>query len=233
MANSDSSIVFVAIPSSAGKRPFVDLTGVVSERLTVLGFAGKRGHNNYWFCKCECDTVKAIAAFSITSKHTVSCGCLRRERNNATTHGHATGSPKNFSPEYKSYRCAQKRCNSRVDKSYSRYGGRGVLFLFASFAEFLSCVGLKPSKDCTLDRINADGHYESGNVRWASDHVQRHNKRNTIRVVWKSNVVALSEIIDSGSKEYQRICYGIKILGLDPTESMHRVLSTKAFQVFY
>lgn len=233
MADSDCSIAFVPIPSSIGKRPFVDITGVKAGRLVVLGYAGTKGHNRYWFCKCECGQVKAVSASSIQSGATASCGCIRKEMlvSRNRVHGHAAETPKDFSPEYKAYRGAQKRCRSRSAKGYDRYGGRGILFNFDSFVEFLSCVGLRPSKDHSLDRINVNGHYEPGNVRWATSYVQQHNKRTTIYVEHDSEIVALAEVINSKSGEYQRVTYGITVLNLSPTEAMNRVLSTKAFRV--
>lgn len=42
---------------------------------------------------------------------------------------------------------------------------------------FLSYMGPKPSPAHTLDRINNDGNYEPGNVRWATKGQQNANQR--------------------------------------------------------
>ena len=47
-------------------------------------------------------------------------------------------------------------------------GGRGIKFLFESLTQFIEHIGMKPSPKLTLDRIDSDGNYEIGNVRWAS-----------------------------------------------------------------
>lgn len=78
-------------------------------------------------------------------------------------------------PEYGAYRRAKERCNNPNDPMYHRYGGRGILFLFSSFEEFIGHIGPKP-KGLTLDRIDNDGHYEAGNVRWATREQQNENK---------------------------------------------------------
>lgn len=49
-----------------------------------------------------------------------------------------------------------------------------------SFEAFFAHVGPAPSEKHSLDRINNDGDYEPGNVRWATAAEQRMNKRKTI-----------------------------------------------------
>ena len=75
---------------------------------------------------------------------------------------------------------AKNRCTNRNNKRFADYGGRGIKFLFTSFVQFLNHVGLKPSPELTLDRIDNDGNYEIGNVRWATRAVQVANRRNMV-----------------------------------------------------
>jgi len=44
------------------------------------------------------------------------------------------------------------------------------------FQAFLNDVGYAPNVDYSLDRINNNGHYEPGNVRWADIYQQNQNK---------------------------------------------------------
>jgi hypothetical protein len=59
---------------------------------------------------------------------------------------------------------------------YRYYGGRGIKFLFTSFEQFLAELGPRPS-GMSLDRIENDGNYEPGNVRWATRSEQVQNRR--------------------------------------------------------
>jgi hypothetical protein len=80
-------------------------------------------------------------------------------------------------PEYQAYQDAKKRCTIPTNKNWSGYGGRGIKFLFTSFEQFFAELGRRPEGK-TLDRINNDGNYEPGNVRWATPLEQIHNRRN-------------------------------------------------------
>jgi hypothetical protein len=50
-----------------------------------------------------------------------------------------------------------------------------VEFRFSSFEEFYKLLGPRPAKH-TLDRIDTLGHYEPGNVRWATSAQQSENR---------------------------------------------------------
>lgn len=93
--------------------------------------------------------------------------------NNAThrqTHG------RKRTPEYGSYRAAKERCRIPTNPRWEDYGGRGIEFRFTSFEQFIAELGPRPT-GMTLDRKNNDGHYEPGNVRWATSSQQNQNQR--------------------------------------------------------
>lgn len=82
------------------------------------------------------------------------------------------------SSEYRAFYAARNRCNIRSDPGYKNYGGRGIKFKFKNFVEFFVELGKRPSQKHSLDRIDNDGHYEIGNVRWATISQQNTNRRN-------------------------------------------------------
>ncbi len=70
------------------------------------------------------------------------------------------------------------RCENPIVKGYHRYGGRGIKVLEpfrSSFQAFVDYMGPRPSPMHSVDRIDVDGHYAPGNVRWADPITQRHN----------------------------------------------------------
>ena len=75
------------------------------------------------------------------------------------------------------YHAAKNRCNNPNVKNYHRYGGRGIEFRFSSFKEFIEHIGPRPSSNHQLDRIETNGHYEIGNVRWATCEDNNNNTR--------------------------------------------------------
>ncbi len=78
-------------------------------------------------------------------------------------------------PTYNSWKEAKNRCNNPKSPDYPNYGGKGIKFLFGGPDELVADIGLRPDGK-TLDRINPEGHYEAGNVRWANAKTQATNK---------------------------------------------------------
>ena len=87
-----------------------------------------------------------------------------------------------YPAEYRAYRHAKTRCNLPSVPCYGYYGGRGIEFRFTSFQEFFAALGVKPSPSHSIDRINNDGHYEAGNVRWAT-RIEQRNNRSDVRLI--------------------------------------------------
>lgn len=81
-----------------------------------------------------------------------------------------------FKKEYRAYHDAKQRCTNPNHPRYKDWGGRGIVFAFHSFQEFLACVGPVP-KGFSIDRIDNDKSYCVGNVRWVDRSTQQHNKR--------------------------------------------------------
>lgn len=74
----------------------------------------------------------------------------------------------------------RNRCNNPNASNYDRYGGRGITVCERwnrSFVDFLADVVPRPSLKYSLDRINVNGNYEPGNVRWATASEQALNQR--------------------------------------------------------
>lgn len=152
---------------------FIDRTGKRYGRLTVQWLARVSGRHTYWSCRCDCGSIVEVSACHLSSGSTQSCGCLRRDRH--FRHGHCIDYTD--TSEYRAYQSARARCTNPNRDSYKHYGGRGIKFLFSSFEAFFSELGPKPTTEHEVDRIDNDGNYESGNVRWATHSEQMRNRR--------------------------------------------------------
>jgi hypothetical protein len=85
---------------------------------------------------------------------------------------------------YKALYSMKGRCFNKQNPEYSNYGGRGISVCeewklnFIAFSDYISAtLGPRPSSRHSLDRINNDGNYEPGNLRWATPSEQNSNRR--------------------------------------------------------
>lgn len=89
---------------------------------------------------------------------------------------------------YKSYERAKRRVKENHKNAYGH-----VLFLFNSFEEFWNELGKRP-EGFSLDRIDVNGNYEPGNVRWASTKEQTRNKRNNYLIEFEGKLMCIADV---------------------------------------
>lgn len=74
---------------------------------------------------------------------------------------------------------AKDRCTNPKNRGYANYGGRGIEFRFSSVSSAAEWVAqnIGVVKTAELDRVDNDGHYEPGNLRWSTRAEQSRNQR--------------------------------------------------------
>lgn len=160
--------------------PVLQLRGKRFGRLVVKQRAGRDKHNKaLWLCVCDCGARTTTVTHYLICGDTRSCGCLHRDTLVRRNFRHGAALRGDQRTEYRAFLEAKRRCADSTRPNWKDYGGRGIQFKFTNFMEFYNEVGAKPNRAYSLDRINNDGHYEVGNVRWASRIVQNKNKRNS------------------------------------------------------
>lgn len=134
-------------------------------------------------CRCACGVKRVVCLNNLVSGHSRSCGCLRSETTSTLFRKHGNGYE---DYRYRLWRTLLNKCYCITHRDYPYYGGRGVRVWepwhdFERFREYLDRdLGPRP-EGLTMDRIHNDGHYEPGNVRWASRQQQALNRRNRWR----------------------------------------------------
>lgn len=149
-------------------RPRIDITGKSFGKWTVLHYH----KNKYWMCQCECGTVKPVLKVHLQNGQNTQCKSCSRK-----THGLRKTSI------YTVWASIKQRVMNPNCEAYKNYGGRGITLYedwigdFSKFEEYVRVnLGNRPD-GYSLDRIDNDGNYEPGNLRWANRETQSKNRR--------------------------------------------------------
>lgn len=151
-----------------------DLTGKTFGYWTVLGLSeAKLGERVHFYCRCICGVERDVDADNLRSGISKSCSCRKIENLIKRRRKHGLSSTK----EYIMWSDMIRRCHNPSCKSYTNYGGRGIIVCEEwrnSFEKFYEDMGVC-QKGFEIDRIDNNGNYCRENCRYV---VRKHNLRN-------------------------------------------------------
>ena len=158
-------------------------------------------HSGSWvLCRCDCGIVRPVKANPLKMGKSQSCGCLQKEhtpkgdKHHAYIHGHTMDGKR--SKEWRAWRGMIARCKYPSIERYPHYGGRGITVCgqwLDSFENFLADIGIAPSPDHSLNRIDNDGNYEPGNVNWVTNSEQIKNSSKVRLITFQGRTMNLSD----------------------------------------
>ena len=213
---------------------FIDLSGKRFGRLIVISrsddyISPKGFKRTVWNCQCDCGNTRAVESTQLTSGHTKSCGCLRKElvSKSKTTHG------KKNTKIYHVWQSMKCRCGNKNNKSYKDYGARGIKVCdewleengFLNFYYWATNNGY--SESLTIDRINVNGNYEPSNCRWVSRLVQSNNKRNNVLITHNGETHNISQWEKMLNIKRGALRSRVSTYGMSPDEAISRSINYK------
>lgn len=180
---------------------------VIVETLLKKDYGNATRNKTFHKVICDNDHVSYIKNYDVVKG--ISKKCWKCRSTNSATYNVSTH------PLYGLWGAMKDRCLSPNNQNYKYYGGRGISIdpLWMDFAVFVEDVGERP-EGMSLDRINNDGNYEPGNVRWATAKEQSLNSRKperhsvdfTGKRFGKWLVVKECELDKKGNRTWECIC---------------------------
>lgn len=188
-----------------------NLVGNTYGRLRVMSLSHiDDKHNTVWNCVCECGTCIKVLGYHLKSGHTLSCGCLRKDK--ITKHGLCRTKLHNV------WNSMLDRTTNKNSKYYYLYGGRGIGVCdewkdFTSFSRWAYSNGYK--QGLSIERINNDVGYCPENCRWATMKEQSRNRRTNRFITINGTTLTVTEWIKAAGTHagtfYARLRKGLGV----------------------
>lgn len=181
-----------------GSHIMQDHTGRKVGNLTVIECIGRNKSGRFmWKCVCDCGNITEVRADGLSSGRTKSCGCLtvkaatKRMKELRKTHGNSN------TRLFRIWQSMRSRCNHPKNKSYARYGGRGIRVCeewqndFENFYKWAIENGYK--ENLSIERNDVNGNYEPSNCSWSTPREQANNTRRNVYLDFGGEIHAMKE----------------------------------------
>lgn len=139
----------------------------------------KLNYAQKYTCRCDCGNESNIRVYDLLKNKTTMC------KNCAASASKSPGRPVSTTTEYNTWVHINQRCHNPKNKDYKNYGGRGIQVYSLwreSYEAFVMHMGMKPTPQHSIERLDVNKGYEPGNVVWATIIEQARNKRSNVRV---------------------------------------------------
>lgn len=155
--------------------------------------SGSASHRK-WLCRCECGTQKEVREYYLIHSKSTQCrkcahlGHLSLGRLPKSDSIHAQhGISKELATRiYGIANAAIRRCTNLNCSTYHHYGGRGIkvypdwISNIRLFVEYLLTLEGHDDGSLVIDRIDNDGNYEPGNLRFTTLSISHSNIRKKV-----------------------------------------------------
>ena len=126
-------------------------------------------------------------------------------------------------PLFSRYRLIKYHCEDTNSNRYHLYGGRGIqlkkswsddFFKFANWVE--TNIGLPTSYQDQLERIDNDGDYKPGNLRWATSKENQNNRSSNTLIKIGKKTQTLTAWCEQEQMWMGTVLRRIHVMGLEP-----------------
>lgn len=203
------------------------LVGKTFGYLTVIKFAEIRNHRSFWLCQCKCGNTilkrsDGLHDYSSCMKCKAEKQKIRMTRHNETK-----------TPLYQTWLGMRGRCNNPKHPDYIEYGGRGIKVCdewnnsYESFRDYVKTLSHYAEKGYTLDRIDVNGNYEQGNIRWASAKTQANNRRDNHIIEFNGLKLTLKQWSEKLNIPYSTLTNRINIYGWSEYDALTKPVQAR------